>query len=181
MGLELAIIGTVLGVVGTAVSTSLGIASASAQHKQAQANAEAQAAQAAYNARIEENEAARIEAESAEEARRMHEEAEKLKSRQRALMGKSGALMDTGSPLAVLGESAADLQMQINESHRTGYIKAAAHKQQAENYLYHGRLAEASKPSASSLALNIGGQLAGGTADAAKSIISLGNSWDKLK
>ena len=180
MGIELAVIGTVLGVVGTAVSTSLGIASGVAAHKQAQANADAQAAQAAYNAKLEENEAARIEAETAEEARRMHEEAEKMKARQRALFGKSGAVITSGTPLAVLGESAADLQQSINDTHRAGYLQSAGHKQQSEIYKYHGRLADASRPSSSSLAVGIGGQLASGTADAGRSLLSLGNSWDKL-
>ena len=76
------------------------------QAQQAADNARMQQQQMEYNKRMEEREAAALEAETAENVRRQRLESERLRSAQIALLGKSGAAMASGSPLAVLGATA---------------------------------------------------------------------------
>lgn len=137
---------------------ALGVAGSIQQHNQAKANAEMQAAQMNYNKRLEEQEAARIDAETAENTRRQRIQADELKSRQRALMGKSGVAMTSGSPLAILGETAADEELKIQDLRFSGYNQAQQHREQAKMYGYQAKVAKAQAPSTSSLLLNIAGQ-----------------------
>lgn len=156
----------VLGVVGAAVSTSIGVASAVEQQKQARANADAQAAQLEYNKRLQEREAAAIEAENAANARRQREENEAFKARQRALLGVSGAALDSGSPLAILGQTAAEQETQQHDLQYKGYREAAAAREQGKQYGYQASLA---KNSVSSTGTNLAilGHLVNGTTAAA--------------
>lgn len=128
------------------------------QHRQQKANADMQAQQMEYNKRLEEREAAVIEAETAENAKRQRQQAEQLKAQQRAMLGKSGAAMTSGSPLAILGQTAVDEELQIQNTHYTGYNQAMKHREQAKMFGYQAAVAKAQAPSGSSLALNIAGQ-----------------------
>ncbi len=147
-----------VGVVSSLASGAVGIASSVQQHEQAKANAEAQEAQARYNQMIEQNEARRVEAENAENMRRQREAAEQLKAQQRALLGASGAAMTSGSPLAILGQTAMDQERQVQDTAYAGYRQAQSHSEQAKMYDYQARVARASRPSALSLGLNVAGQ-----------------------
>lgn len=156
-----AIVGLVISLAGaaaTAVSTTVG---AVQQHKQAEANAEAQEAQMNYNKRLEEREAARIEAENAENARRQRNVAEQMKAQQRALLGKSGAAMTSGSPLAILGQTAADQEMAVQDTHVRGAIEADKHREQAKMFGYQAGVARMSAPSKAMLGANIAGTWGG--------------------
>ena len=145
-------------VIGGATTAAVtGTVGAVEQHKQAEANAKAQEAQLNYNKRLEEREAARIEAETAENARRQREAAEQLKAQQRALLGKSGAAITSGSPLAVLGETAADEEMKVQDIHASGYSQAMQHREQAKMFGYQAGVARASAPSKAALGANIAG------------------------
>lgn len=147
-----------VGAAATIAGGIFNIAGSVQQHEQAKANAKMQAQQMNYNKRLEEREAARVESETAENARRQRVQAEYLKSRQRAMLGKSGAAMSSGSPLAVLGQTAADQELGIQDTLVGGYQQAAQHREQAKMYDYQARVAKAQAPSGSSLALNIAGQ-----------------------
>ncbi len=173
MAVAAAIAAAVASVAATAIGTSVGIAGAAEQNKQAQANAEAQEAQANYNKRLEEREAARIEAETAENARRQREEAERFKAQQRALLGASGAAMDSGTPLAILGRTAADTEMSIMDTHTGGAQQANQHREQAKMYQYQAGVARMNRPSGSSLGLNVAGQIGSGLGNLAQTGMGL--------
>lgn len=162
MALATAITIGAIGVTLGAVSTTLGIVGSVAQQNQAEANAEMQAQQQEYNKRLEEREAARIEAENAENVRRQRDAAERLKAQQRALLGKSGAAMTSGSPLAILGATAADEELKVQDTHFAGYQEANAHREQAKMFGYQGAVARASAPSRTSMGLAIAGHVLNG-------------------
>lgn len=154
--------GGVLGVVGAVEQRN----QAKQNAQNAEDNARIQQAQLQYNARMEQREAAAIEAETAENARRQRLQSEQLKAQQMALLGKSGAAMTAGSPLAVLGQTAADEEKMIQDTHYAGYRSASAHRTKALDYSYGAAIANqnihaarASRPSGASLALNIAGQV----------------------
>ena len=152
-------VSSVVAAVGAVAGGALGIVGSIQQHEQAKANAEMQAQQAEYNQRLEEREAAKIEAENAESVRRQRMQAEQLKAQQRALLGKSGAAMTSGSPLAILGQTAIDDEMQIRDTHNAGYSAAMQHREQAKMFGYQAAVSRAQAPSGTSLALNIAGQV----------------------
>lgn len=161
MGLTLSTVLTISSVAAAGASIAggvIGIAGAVQQHEQAKANAEAQEKQARYNQRLEQIEAARVDAETAENARRQREAAEKMKAQQRALLGKSGAAMTSGSPLAILGQTAFDQEQRIRDVHYAGYREAQQHTEAAKMYDYQARVARAQRPSSASLGLAIAGQ-----------------------
>lgn len=161
-------VATVVGAASAVVGGVVGGISAIEQHNQARANAEMQAQQAQYNKRLEEREASRIERENEENARRQREQSEYLKAQQRALLGKSGAAMDFGSPLAVLGATAQNEELKVADAQIAGYQEAQNHREQAKMYQYQAGVARAQKPSGSSLALSLIGQTASTTGSLAK-------------
>ena len=179
-GVALAIGAAVAGV-AAAASTALGVAGAVEQSKQAEANARAQEAQMNYNKRVEELEASRVEAEAAENARRQRMEAEKLKAQQRALLGASGAAMNSGSPLAVLGQTALDEELKVQDIHYSGARQAANHTEQAKMFGYQAAVARAQRPSAAGTALTIAGNLAGGVGQIANIGIGYVGAKNSLK
>ena len=151
---------------------AIGIAGAVQRHEQEKANAKAQEAQMLYNKRAEERAAARTEAETAENVRRQRMQAKELQSRQIALLGKSGAAMSSGSPLAILGESAADTELQIMDTHAAGAGAAAQHREKANILDYHARLARAQRPSGTGLGLSIAGNVLNTSGSLANTAIS---------
>lgn len=152
-------------------ATSVGIAGAAVQHQQAkdqakmqEENAKLQVAQMEYNKRMEEREAAAMEAEGAENARRMRESAEEARAQRLAMLGKSGAAMTSGSPLAILGAAAADEEMQAQDAHYNSARQVAATQAKGTDYGYGAAIgkqnilnARSSRPSGASLGLNIAG------------------------
>lgn len=143
-----AIISIAATAVATAVSVTAGIVGGvasynqqKANYEQQKANAEAQAQQAEYNRRLEEREAQQQEKESQEAARRQREEAAEYRSRQIALLGKGGAALASGSPLAVLGETAARQEMAVQDTHRSGALQYNRRMTQAQEYGYQADVA----------------------------------------
>lgn len=171
--IALAVTGAALGIVG-------GIVGYEQQKQQAQVaeeNARIQQAQMEYNKRAAEREAAAIEAETAENARRQRAEAERAKAAQRAMLGKSGAALTSGSPLAILGETAADEEKKVMDTHYSGYRAAAAQYSKAADYgvqrdiaRYNAGVARSSRPTGLSLGLNIGSSIVSAGTTAAGSI-----------
>ena len=135
MGLEtILIVGAAAAVVGIAAGTTGSIISSVEQHKAqkkqadiAEENARVQQRQAAYNQRVEEREAAIAAEEARENSRRQREEYQRLMSSQAALYGKSGAALSAGSPLAILGQTAADEATASDGILRTGYREQQKH------------------------------------------------------
>ena len=148
-------VGTALAGVATSVAT--GTVGAVQQHNQAVANAKAQEEQMNYNKRLEEREAARVESENAENAKRQRLLAAQMRSQQTALLGKSGAAMTSGSPLAILGQTAADQEMIVQDAHTRGAIEADKHREQAKMFGYQAGVARMSAPSNAMLGANIAG------------------------
>ena len=137
-----------------AIFTTIG---AVQQHQQENANLEAQAQQHEYNRRLEEREARTVEAETLENAKRQRAENDRFRSAQRAAMGKSGAALASGSPLALLGETAADQEQSVLDAQRTGYRQSQQHVESAKNHQYRANAARASKRSGSQLGLELAG------------------------
>ena len=161
MALSLALgISTAVAATTALVGGIVGGVASVAEHNQARANAEMQAEQAEYNKRMEEREASRLERENEENVRRQREQSEYLKAQQRALLGKSGAAMTSGSPLAVLGATAQSEELKAQDSHYAGYQTVQNHREQAKMYQYQANVARAQKPSGSSLALSLVGHTA---------------------
>ncbi|MBQ7395945.1 MAG: hypothetical protein IJW08_05365 [Lentisphaeria bacterium] len=160
-------VGAAVAIASAAVSTATAIeghADAKQAAQNAEDNARLQQQQMEYNQRMEEREAAAIEAEGAENARRQREAAERARSQRIAMLGKSGAAMSSGSPLAVLGSAAADDEMAIMDNHYQTARSVAAHRAKATDYGYGAAVARqnmfaarAARPSGTSLGLNIAG------------------------
>ena len=164
-------------IAGSVVGGVVGGISAIEQHNQARANAEMQAQQAEYNKRLEEREASRIERENEENARRQREQSEYLKAQQRALLGKSGAAMDFGSPLAVLGATAQNEELKVADAQIAGYQEAQNHREAAKMYQYQAGVARAQKPSGSSLALSLAGNAFGSALNATGQLAGIGANY----
>jgi len=174
MALSLALgISTAVAATAAIVGGVVGGVATVAEQNQARANAEMQAQQAEYNKRMEEREASRLERENEENVRRQREQSEYLKAQQRALLGKSGAAMTSGSPLAVLGATAQDEELKAQDSHYAGYQSVQNHREAAKMYQYQANVARAQKPSGSSLALSLAGQ----TANAVGKQASIFGNW----
>lgn len=181
MGMALAIAGAVASVAATAIGTTMGVVGSIQQQKQSEANAKAQQAQAEYNARMAEREARALEAENAENARRQHEESKKLKSAQRAAIGSSGVDMTTGSPLALLGATAASEQRNLMDAHYTGYRQVQQQTEVAKQYRYQGAVARESAQSKTATALQIGSTIAGGVGQVGSSLVNFGSTYQNVK
>lgn len=135
-----------------------------AEAQNAEENARLQMAQMEYNKRMEEREAAAVEAEGQENARRMREAAEEARAQRIAMLGKSGAAMSSGSPLAILGAAAADEEIQIQDAQYNAARQRAQHMAKAADYGYGASIAKqnilaakASRPTTLSLTNNITG------------------------
>lgn len=131
------------------------------QHKQEKANAKMREELAEYNAKLEENEAERIDRESSENVIRARMQADQMRSAQRAMLGKSGVAMSSGSPMAAAAESASYAERQIRDLGIQAYQEAEVHRRKANMFRYDAALAKASAPSSSSLGMNIAGQWTG--------------------
>lgn len=134
------------------------------QAKIAEENAKIQMHQMEYNRKVEEREAAALEAEGRENDRRMREAAAEARSKRIAMLGKSGAAMTSGSPLAVLGEAAATEELAIQDARYQRAREISAVNSKAADYTFGSAIAQqnltaakASRPSSLSLAMNLTG------------------------
>ena len=192
MATALAIGALVVAAAGIATSVTTGVIGAVESNKQAEQqaktaeeNARLQQQQMEYNKRMELREAAALEAENAVAAQRQREEAERLKAAQLAMLGKSGAAMASGSPLAVLGATAAAEEEKIQDIHYMGARAAQASYNKAADYGFgssiagHNALAaKASRPSGLALGATIAGHVGNGLT-AAGSLALSGASFFK--
>jgi hypothetical protein len=105
MGLEA---GAIIGIV-SAVTTAVGTGVAVYGQRQA---AKAAEVTAAYNAQEQKRQAERQTQVAAENARRAEQEKQRYLAAQRAALAKSGLAME-GTPLAVLGETAQSMELEI--------------------------------------------------------------------
>ena len=117
-------------------AATIGVISAISQGEIAKANAKQQQKLFEYNARQEEREANYELEENKEQVIRQREQQEALQARQRALLGKSGAAMTSGSPLAVLGETARKMEIDTSEYLRSGYSQYSQRTSNANLYRY---------------------------------------------
>lgn len=148
-----------VGMATSAASGAMGMMGSAAQARQAKANAQMQADIENYNKKVEELEAARVEKETAENIRRQQIESGNIKATQRAMLGKSGVIA-SGSPLAVLAQTAVNEEVKARDIAYAGYQKSMQHRENAKKYAYRAALAKAQAPSGLSTALNIAGQAA---------------------
>lgn len=123
-------------------AATIGVISAISQGKIAKENAEQQQKLFEYNARQEEREANYELEENKEQVIRQREQQEALQARQRALLGKSGAAMTSGSPLAVLGETARKMEIDTSEYLRSGYSQYSQRTSNANLYRYQASMAK---------------------------------------
>lgn len=123
-------------------AATIGVISAISQGKIAKENAKQQQKLFEYNARQEEREANYELEENKEQVVRQREQQEALQARQRALLGKSGAAMTSGSPLAVLGETARKMEIDTSEYLRSGYSQYSQRTSNANLYRYQASMAK---------------------------------------
>lgn len=162
-----------LGVIAAyAVGTTTSIVSGVQNYQQQKANARAQEDMFNYNARLEEREADNALKESQEADQRQRVEQARLRASQRALYAKSGASMTAGSPLAVLGETAATQQIESSDLLRQGATEYNQHMTQRNNLLYQGKVAKNSV-NKNQLWTGIGSSLASGFGGALSSGVSM--------
>lgn len=173
--------GQYTGIAGAGISTAADLAGTTLstfgsikQRNQEKANAEMRSELMWYNAKQEEREAKQIDAETRGNVIRSRESADRLRSTQRAMLGKSGAAITSGSPMALMGESAAMEERAIRDVHAGGYQEAQEHRKKAEMFRYESRLAKAMAPSGTSLGLDIAGQWVGFAGRTGKTIMELG-------
>lgn len=116
-------------IAATTVSTGVSIYS---QQQQAKTQERA----AAYNAELARREAKNRELESAEQIRRERIENRRRMARIRSQLSHQGIATTTGTPLAILGESAADLELGIADAVRRTSIEAASLRAQGQMGLW---------------------------------------------
>lgn len=180
----IATIGQVSAIVGgigmTAAAIATPIATAVTQAQAQEANAKGQEKQMRYNQRMEEREAEEIERETAANARRQHLASQQLMASQRAALGKSGAAMDSGSPLALLGAAAANEQIKSQDVWRGGYRAAQQHRSEANMYGYQAGIARMNRPSGAVTGLSIVGGILNNSGSISKGISGAVNGISNL-
>jgi hypothetical protein len=130
-------IGLIMAAIAAAGATAQGVA----QHQQAKAAAKDQARVAEANARAAELEGRAAEETALANARREQVNKRRALAHSRALYGASGAALDSGSPLATLGQQAADLQLAADDAAVGGATARASALSQAGLYRMQGQTA----------------------------------------
>lgn len=102
----------IVAAVAMAASTAMSVKGQRDQAKAAEAAGE-------FNAKVAENEAIRVQQETAEQTKRTRIANKRLLGRQRAQIGKAGVL-ETGSPLELMAETAGELELGVLDSIRAG-------------------------------------------------------------
>jgi hypothetical protein len=139
----------ILMAVGTAVS-------AYGQYQSGQA----QKAAANYNARVQEAQAIQQDMENRENIRRERKAGQGLLSSQRQKLGASGVVIQTGSPLEVLGRTAGELELRAQDAARAGRSNLQYGLSQAQMTKWEG------KQAATAATLGAAGTLLQGTGQA---------------
>lgn len=134
----------VASVAGTAVAV----------HGQRQ-QAKAAEAAAEFNAKVAQNEAKRIELENKEQLARNRILQKRLLGKQRATIGKAGVL-ETGSPLDLMVETAAELELGLLDQNREALARAQQMRNKSALTLFEGK-STASGLRTQSVATGIGG------------------------
>jgi ABC-type transport system involved in cytochrome bd biosynthesis fused ATPase/permease subunit len=160
-------LGLILGLAGSVIGSISAHEQAKQEAEIAEQNAKLQQRQMEYNKRMAEREARALELENAENAKRQRQAAEYAQSQRLALLGKSGAAMSSGSPLAVLGAAAADEELAIQDAHYSGARQVGQIRTKATDYAYGAAIAKqnalnakAAKPTSSDLTWTILGDSA---------------------
>lgn len=83
-----------------------------------------------YNAKLAENEARNVELEAQERAKRQNIQKRKELARIRNELSNTGTLTTTGTPLAILGDSAANMNTSIQDAYRVSTMQAASYRSQ---------------------------------------------------
>lgn len=134
----------------------------------AEAQAQAQQQLMDYNAKMAEREAGYATDEARRQEQLQRRENSRLLSAQRSLYGKSGVLLTEGTPLAVLGDSAANGELAALEVRRQGEIERNRQLMIGQNYTYQGNVAHMIGKSESSISrwqgrnANVGGYMQAG-------------------
>ena len=178
--MTLMIASAAVGAVGAVAGAATGIAGGIQSYNQQKENAKAQQNMLEYNARLERREAEAEEAEANEAARRQRAENERLKAAQRAAYGKSGAAIASGSPLAVLGDTAANLELGVQDIHRNGANAYNRRMAQSNSLLYQSRVT-GNSVSRGQLWGSIGGGIASGLARVGNSVSGGVSSYVNIK
>lgn len=148
--------------IGLAVaSTAFSIAATVSAARQQQQNAYAQESMLEYNTRQERVEAKNAEEETKESDIRLRQEQERQRAARRAMYGKSGAAMYAGSPLALLGETASNQQIESNDLRRQGATEYNRRMSAAAAYSYQAQIARNSYSSSANKLAIAGGVLSG--------------------
>ena len=168
LGLTLGLVGLTVGLAGSVIGSITAHEQAKQEAEIAEQNAKLQQQQMEYNKRMAEREANALEAENAENAKRQRQAAEYAQSQRLALLGKSGAAMSSGSPLAVLGAAAADEELAIQDAHYSGARQVGQLRTKATDYGYGAAIAKqnvnnikAQKPTSKDLTWTILGDTVG--------------------
>ena len=138
--------------------------SALQENQNARDNVRFQIQQMRYNERMAEREAEEIEKQGRENSFRMRKNAEAVNSSVVSALGKSGAAITSGSPLAVLAEAAAREEMKISDAQYRQSQAAAAARTKAAGFRYqqgilqqNDKALKRSKPSVLSLVFGVAG------------------------
>jgi hypothetical protein len=123
-----------LALVGTVASTGLAMYG---QHQQSRAQIEA----ARYNQKLAEIEATHRETEAREGISRAAEQNRSQLSHLRHRLSASGARIDTGTPLALMGEAAGRLHLSIADAGRAAALEARAVREQGRIGLWQAKTA----------------------------------------
>ncbi len=127
-------VSTAVMLTGAAAAVAAGSASAAMQYRQSKANAKTNESAALANAKAAENEARATQLQSEENARRQQVERRRALSSMRAKYGMSGAALDSGSPLAQMAQSAADLSLKANDTMVAGHARSTSLLSQADAF-----------------------------------------------
>lgn len=125
------------------------------EYQQSKQNARTNEKIANRNAKVAEMEAKSAEETARINAARASETARKEQSTRRALYGASGIALDSGSPLAMLAETATDSRQKQSDIMRSGVLKSSSLLSEAETYRTQARLARKSRMSKTALGLNL--------------------------
>ncbi len=123
-----------IGVTVTAVGAGI---SAYGQYQ----SGKAQQDMANYNAKLAENEAIATQQLAHAETERMNRDKLRLMSAQRAGYAKSGAVMTEGTPLLLMAEQAAEMELDMITNQRNRALQARALRSQATLDRYSGKVA----------------------------------------
>ena len=136
---------------GALVAATGATISAVDQYRQSKANAKSEQNVANYNAKVSQLEGQAAEQQAAENSRRQLVMARREQSQRIAQYGASGAALNSGSPLALLGQAAADASVTANDTLHQGSVFRSSKMSEAYGYQYQGRLAKGRAMSKSAL------------------------------